>query len=151
MKLSFVTLFYTHINSFDPSKLNPLALIPISPCWFQQLSTLPDTISYNAVELKALPSLCHQEIRYLPRRELFDIRAQLMAEDTGLDQSVTACLSTDDITPNIYEGGFKTWECSLDLASCLTDAVSNLHITTTKSLHVVEVCLNPTSMLPILI
>ncbi|KAL8907602.1 MAG: hypothetical protein Q9207_001339 [Kuettlingeria erythrocarpa] len=41
-----------------------------------------------------------------------------MAEDNNLDE-VRAGLSTDDIRPNIYEGGFKTWECSIDLANHL--------------------------------
>lgn len=39
-----------------------------------------------------------------------------MAEDTS-EQSCAVGLSTDDITPNVYEGGFKTWECSIDLAN----------------------------------
>jgi len=80
---------------------------------------------------------------YLPRRELFDIRAQLMAEDTGIDQSVTASLSADDITPNIYEGGFKTWECSLDLASYLGYYIPRLGTLGPKDLHIVEVRLGP--------
>ena len=53
----------------------------------------------------------------MPRRELFDIRAQLMAEDGQLSSDSIAGLSTDDIIPSFYEGGFKTWECSLDLSA----------------------------------
>ncbi|KAL8678570.1 MAG: hypothetical protein Q9186_005073 [Xanthomendoza sp. 1 TL-2023] len=79
------------------------------------LSTLLSTISYNTFTIQ---SPGHGNIT-LARRELFDIRAQLMAEDTGLDDSSTAGLSTDDIKPNIYEGGFKTWECSVDLTNYL--------------------------------
>lgn len=41
-----------------------------------------------------------------------------MAEDSSVD-GVQAGLSTDDIRPNVYEGGFKTWECSTDLANYL--------------------------------
>lgn len=70
-----------------------------------------------------------------------------MAEDTGLDHSVTASLSNDDITPNIYEGGFKTWECSLDLASCLGYYIPRLGILGPKDLHIVEVCVCPTLVL----
>ena len=70
-----------------------------------------------------------------------------MAEDTGLDDSVTASLSTDDITPNVYEGGFKTWECSLDLASYLSNTFRVSEIAEPKSLHIVEVCLRPASVL----
>ncbi len=74
-----------------------------------------------------------------------------MVEDTGLDQSVTASLSTDDITPNIYEGGFKTWECSVDLASFLTNIFAILPMAASKTLHIVEVCLSPTLILSSLI
>lgn len=28
-------------------------------------------------------------------------------------------LEQGDIKPNFYEGGFKTWECALDLARCV--------------------------------
>ncbi len=70
-----------------------------------------------------------------------------MAEDTGLDHSITASLSTDDITPNVYEGGFKTWECSLDLASYLAYEIERLGVHGPKDLHVVEVCLSLTWVL----
>lgn len=52
----------------------------------------------------------------IPRRELFDIRAQLMAEDTQDDQQLLIGIDQDDIKANVYEGGLKTWECSVDLA-----------------------------------
>lgn len=51
-----------------------------------------------------------------------------MSEDDSNDPSsspaesadaLLADLSTSDIRTNIYEGGFKTWECSIDLASLL--------------------------------
>jgi len=41
-----------------------------------------------------------------------------MAED---DDATLADLEGSDIRTNVYEGGFKTWECSLDLASLLLD------------------------------
>ncbi|KAL8720668.1 MAG: hypothetical protein Q9225_002497 [Loekoesia sp. 1 TL-2023] len=50
-----------------------------------------------------------------------------MAEDTSLDEASTAGLSTDDIKPSIYEGGFKTWECSVDLANYLLSCASDLY------------------------
>ncbi|KAL8821498.1 MAG: hypothetical protein Q9223_000464 [Gallowayella weberi] len=86
------------------------------------LSTLPSTISYTAISIQ---SPGHGDIT-LTRRELFDIRTQLMIEDTGLDDSSTAGLSTDDIKPNIYEGGFKTWECSVDLTNYLASHEKDL-------------------------
>jgi len=41
-----------------------------------------------------------------------------MAED---DDSTLAALDASDLRTGVYEGGFKTWECSLDLASLLLD------------------------------
>ena len=39
-----------------------------------------------------------------------------MAEDESPTMEPKYGLTNDDITPKIYEGGFKTWECSIDLA-----------------------------------
>ena len=58
----------------------------------------------------------------LPKRELFDVRVQLMAEDEETSsQSKIGGLDESDIRTNIYEGGFKSWECSFDLAKLLLD------------------------------
>ncbi|KAL1630516.1 hypothetical protein SLS56_004790 [Neofusicoccum ribis] len=81
------------------------------------LQTLPDKISYAIQEIEA-PS---GKKLSLPRRELFDIRIQLMAEDDGTTANPMAGLDESDIRTNIYEGGFKTWECSIDLAKLLLD------------------------------
>jgi protein-histidine N-methyltransferase len=70
----------------------------------------------------------------LARRELFDVRAQLMAEDDDDDSELIAGLEQGDLKPNFYEGGFKTWECSLDLADLLLSEESN----TDDGLHLVE-------------
>jgi protein-histidine N-methyltransferase len=47
-----------------------------------------------------------------------------MAEDDKLDTSrtgehVLTDLGNEDIQTNVYEGGLKSWECSLDLAKLL--------------------------------
>ncbi|OKL56965.1 hypothetical protein UA08_07803 [Talaromyces atroroseus] len=55
----------------------------------------------------------------IARRELFDVRTQLMAEDDDDDSELIAGLEQGDLKPNFYEGGFKTWECALDLADVL--------------------------------
>lgn len=36
-----------------------------------------------------------------------------------MSESEIAGLSAEDRTPNVYEGGFKTWECAVDLAGHL--------------------------------
>ncbi|KAJ5825747.1 hypothetical protein N7474_002885 [Penicillium riverlandense] len=78
------------------------------------LSTLPSQISYNTLVIKG--------DRQIARREIFDIRTQLMAEDSaGYDnEALIAGLEKGDIKPQFYEGGFKTWECALDLARLVT-------------------------------
>ncbi|CAG8921062.1 unnamed protein product [Penicillium salamii] len=73
------------------------------------LSILPSQISFNKLAVRNLT---------VARREIFDIRTQLMAEDSaGHDnEELIAGIEKGDIKPNFYEGGFKTWECALDLA-----------------------------------
>lgn len=62
-----------------------------------------------------------------------------MAEDRTLDDASTTGLSTDDIKPNIYEGGFKTWECAVDLAKYLATQSEYLTRMLTCRCTVVEV------------
>ena len=57
----------------------------------------------------------------VPRRELFDIRVQVMAEDDGTSTNPLIGLGDSDIKTNVYEGGYKSWECSIDLAGVLMD------------------------------
>ncbi|KAJ9195467.1 hypothetical protein DTO164E3_6780 [Paecilomyces variotii] len=81
------------------------------------LSTLPSQISYNKV---SIPSSTNggKDVA-LGRREVFDIRTQLMAEDDNDNDELISGLEEGDIKPNFYEGGFKTWECALDLAKMM--------------------------------
>lgn len=44
-----------------------------------------------------------------------------MAEDGAGNDETLKDLDKSDIRSGVYEGGFKTWECSLDLASLLLD------------------------------
>ncbi|KAL5424079.1 hypothetical protein PMIN04_003404 [Paraphaeosphaeria minitans] len=81
------------------------------------LSSLPDKLSFT---LTTITSPLGHTVR-LPRRELFDVRLQLMAEDDGTSAAPLAGLDDSDVRTNIYEGGYKTWECSLDLARFLMD------------------------------
>lgn len=57
------------------------------------------------------------------RRLLFDIKHQAMVEDDGLANTVHTILlgagDEVDLQKNVYEGGFKLWECSYDLVDAL--------------------------------
>ena len=70
----------------------------------------------------------------LTRRDLFDARFQLISEDDKSDSEIelddrlthpakTSALdfidAPSDLVPGVYEGGLKTWECSLDIVNYL--------------------------------
>ena len=86
----------------------------------------------------------------LARRDLFDARFQLISERAGSGpepredgneikdrtQALEFLDAPSDLVPGVYEGGLKTWECSLDLVDYL-DGVHNGHV---RGKHVLEVC-----------
>ena len=82
-----------------------------------QLATLPSKIAFSKVGIESPRG----KVASIPRRELFDIRMQLMAEDEPDAETLIQNLNKSDLRTNVYEGGFKTWECSLDLARLLLD------------------------------
>lgn len=63
---------------------------------------LPDTLAFSIVA-------------GIPRRELWHIKMQLMQNDG--DEHL---LGDSDIIKGSYEGGLKTWECSIDLVNYLS-------------------------------
>lgn len=84
---------------------------------YTQLATQPSKIAFSKVNIESPKG----KTVSIPRRELFDIRMQLMAEDETEAESLISNLEKSDLRTNVYEGGFKTWECSLDLARLLLD------------------------------
>ncbi|KAL4969254.1 protein-histidine N-methyltransferase [Aspergillus stella-maris] len=88
------------------------------------LSTLPSQISYNKCTVTPSQIESNSAPVTVARRDVFDIRTQLMVEDSAEEQNseLIAGLEKVDITPNFYEGGFKTWECSIDLGGLVVDA-----------------------------
>lgn len=104
------------------------------------LRSLPLSLAYSTIALSGDVSI--------PRRELWDIKHQLMSgtdavgsrptdspthtetsegdgkERALTDEEVMAFMGADDVIKGVYEGGFKTWECSLDLATFLCPASS---------------------------
>ncbi|KAL4872189.1 hypothetical protein BDV12DRAFT_151568 [Aspergillus spectabilis] len=119
----------TEINNVDESIVHGVGAASTTPELVKAekfdmndwLSTLPSQISYNTLNISASQGAeCGTESRALTvaRRDVFDIRTQLMVEDSAEEQNgeLIAGLEKGDITPNFYEGGFKTWECSIDLA-----------------------------------
>ncbi|KAF8962313.1 hypothetical protein BDZ97DRAFT_1662958 [Flammula alnicola] len=112
----------------------PPVLEPFSEISLQQLlDSVPQLISYSPL---SIPLSSSRKTTTLVRRDLFDARFQLISEgagdaiDAGQEQSdVTSSEpqtksdrkalefldAPSDLVPGVYEGGLKTWECSLDL------------------------------------
>ncbi|KIM43777.1 hypothetical protein M413DRAFT_68929, partial [Hebeloma cylindrosporum] len=101
------------------------------------LDTLPRLISYSPLHI---PLSSSRKGITLARRDLFDARFQLISEgagddvdpvrgganaDDGPSLSITDRKALEfldapsDLVPGVYEGGLKTWECSLDLVDYL--------------------------------
>jgi hypothetical protein len=79
------------------------------------LDQLPDTLAYSLLS-------------NLPRRELWHAKMQIMQGEQD-----TYLLGDSDVIKGSYEGGLKTWECSIDLADYLS------HQTYVDKLSVLEV------------
>ena len=67
-----------------------------------------------------------------------------MAEDSADhdNEELIAGLEHGDLKPRFYEGGFKTWECSVDLAKLVTgdsSIIDSLNDSQTD-VHIIEVC-----------
>jgi protein-histidine N-methyltransferase len=109
-------------------------LPPIHHALDDLLKTLPSKIAYSTLVVKLDDG---KEIS-IPRRELWDVRVQLMAEDEGNGEDLTG-LGNDDVKTGVYEGGFKSWESSVDLVKVIA-ARANLGEGGSRT--VLEVCLN---------
>lgn len=84
------------------------------------LSKLPSKIAFSTLDVVLEGGATIQ----LPRRELWDVRVQLMAEEGHGDDGregdgVEPGLGRHDVKTGIYEGGFKSWESSIDLVKVL--------------------------------
>lgn len=77
------------------------------------------------------------------KRELFDVKHQLMLEDDNQDnlkmeELENGCsvmdmvMGNDDLKKYIYEGGLKTWEGSLDLIKSLSNTLNDHHAKTSN-------------------
>ena len=111
-------------------RLRRLGMILICIIFHTQLETLPSTgFSFSPIRISA----GHRDAPpiFLPKRDLFDVRFQLIAASAQTDQEqnqepedLKFVEAPSDLVPGIYEGGLKTWECSVDLATYLHDSLA---------------------------
>lgn len=74
------------------------------------------------------------------RRELFDVRHQLMMEDDTMNNNtnkeefnILIGETGEDLRNGVYEGGLKSWECSFDMISKLKDTKIIENLLSSKS------------------
>ncbi|RYP81300.1 hypothetical protein DL769_002029 [Monosporascus sp. CRB-8-3] len=104
-----------------PASAFPVAGKPLLPAAShdleRMLAELPSKVAYGILDVDLNGD---GNIR-LPRRELWDVRVQLMAEDESGGE-LEPGLGNHDVRTGIYEGGFKSWECSVDLVKILSQS-----------------------------
>lgn len=120
-----------------PVQGKPL-LPPIHHDLSQMLAALPSKIAYSLLDV----DLDGKASIQIPRRELWDVRVQLMAEDDGPGpvegDELEPGLGSHDVKTGIYEGGFKSWESSVDMVKVL--AAENFNSSLTEGpVRVIEV------------
>ncbi|KAF5547524.1 MNI1 s-adenosylmethionine-dependent methyltransferase of the seven beta-strfamily [Fusarium mexicanum] len=79
------------------------------------LAQLPSKIAYSLLDVTLDDGTTIQ----LSRRELWDVRVQLMAEEEDVTGAQSEGLGSHDVKTGVYEGGFKSWESSVDLVKVL--------------------------------
>ncbi|KAF4332568.1 histidine methyltransferase 1 [Fusarium beomiforme] len=79
------------------------------------IAQLPSKIAYSLLYVTLDDGTTIQ----LPRRELWDVRVQLMAEEEDIAGAQSEGLGSHDVKTGVYEGGFKSWESSVDLVKVL--------------------------------
>ncbi|KAH9932257.1 uncharacterized protein B0H18DRAFT_51803 [Fomitopsis serialis] len=97
------------------------------------LSNHPPSISFSPLSIRT--SSRNADSLTLARRDLFDARFQLISSEpddsaqAGVESPSEDALgfldAPSDLVPGIYEGGLKTWECSIDLAECLHERLGD--------------------------
>lgn len=120
-----------------PASAFPVAGKPQLPALSHDLQDmlrkLPSKIAFDTLEV----SLGGDQVIHLPRRELWDVKLQVQAEE-GDDEETTEGLGEHDVKTGIYEGGFKSWESSVDLVKVLSSE-NLLAAVRQRPLRVIEV------------
>lgn len=115
-----------------------------------QIQALPGVISYSPLQIPAVSGFSSG--MYLSKRDLYDARFQLISSGSGedeiahnttpavadLDNDLQYVQAPSDLVQGKYEGGLKTWECSIDLAACVKSSM-DANILTRKRLRTLEV------------
>ncbi|KDN70944.1 hypothetical protein CSUB01_08161 [Colletotrichum sublineola] len=109
-------------------------LPPTSHALREMLAKLPSKVAFGTLDV----TLDDGSVIKIPRRELWDVRVQLMAEDEAASEDTEAeGLGSHDVKTGVYEGGFKSWESSIDLVKVLASG-QYLDLLKQRPLRVIE-------------
>ncbi|ANB12527.1 Hpm1p [Sugiyamaella lignohabitans] len=79
----------------------------------------PIRMSYSLVRL-ADNNEGRDEVLAVPRRDLYDVKYQLMKQDSlSATEEILLGTTNEDVRATTYEGGLKVWECTFDLVQVL--------------------------------
>jgi protein-histidine N-methyltransferase len=100
-------------------------------------------LTHIEIKTSPLPSVIQADILQVPtvekplfKRTLADVKFQMAEQDNLVDEdadkevvSMLNLSGNSDLIKGVYEGGFKTWECSIDMVQYLSglpqDQISN--------------------------
>ncbi|GJJ12656.1 hypothetical protein Clacol_006900 [Clathrus columnatus] len=135
------------INDHVTPGINTISSVPFNVYSISDLiSTLPSAISYSPVKIPKINSSSSATTLY--RRDLFDARYQLISEDDDSiptddrnndNENLLFIDAPSDLMPGVYEGGLKTWECSLDLAGYLASLDLDRSVIGNDELSILEI------------
>lgn len=125
----------------EESFVNPLdvQIEGIKPAQLESLETLLQSLKNIRVTFETYVTPLQNTVF---RRELFDVKHQLMNEDdvqvsgnsNEEENQLLLTQQSSDLTRGVYEGGFKSWECSIDTV----DKLSSYEDSQLFTGHVVE-------------
>jgi 2-polyprenyl-3-methyl-5-hydroxy-6-metoxy-1,4-benzoquinol methylase len=107
----------TEQNAHDPEKY-------FKQCEMMDIRKLPSICDIYYDNIEVLNTLKNNEKHVMKKRSLQDIKYEIAKRDTFSPLN-KALEMQSDLIPNEYEGGFKIWECSLDLISYLNEKINN--------------------------
>lgn len=108
------------IDVSPPHPTKTLDSLSILPSNLPQLHTLDSLLQRLENVRLSFDTYTTLEGQIIYRRQLFDVKHQIMCEDDQESNSVSILLEDiEDVKTNVYEGGFKSWECSYDVINKL--------------------------------
>lgn len=108
------------VNVPPPNPTKSLDSLSISPSNLPQTHTLDLLLQKLENVRLTFDNYTTLEGHIIYRRQLFDVKHQIMCEDDQESNSVSILLNDiEDVKTNVYEGGFKSWECSYDVINKL--------------------------------